>query len=325
MACTVIHGSAPLSTGLLWRPASKTAAMRILDERLQAHLRQSTAAAPTPAKAPTCGDLWLEFVRVRWPRLSRNKQAEYQRYFDLVPPALLCTDTAGIRTAVRKAVDASTYAPNTKNKVYVRIRTVFKFGIDEGYLTVNPIHRDMIPAFEHAIPTPYTHDEVMTVHKLSDASKYKPFLLFLIGSGCRPVEGLRLEWEHVYDDHCVVYSYKNGRRSARFRVIPFELCPLVREALALAKAQGSAPPGRVFRMQNYIKASQTFNELVGPSGRGLYDIRKYAINKWKREGWPEVVRHAVAGHDEEIAEVHYETDYTAAELVSITLASNSKK
>lgn len=78
-------------------------------------------------------------------------------------------------------------------------------------------------------------------------------------------------------------------------------------------------------MNNYAKASEAVNERLGGKGRGLYDIRKYAINKWKRAGIPEVVRHAIAGHDEDIADVHYETDYSASELVSMVLGSRSKK
>lgn len=322
MACTVIHGGSPLSTGYQWKPASRTAAMKVLEDRLRVY-QLGGLPLPVQKSAYTCGDLWLEFLRVRFPKLSTNKQAEYTRYFGRVPQGVLCTSTQMIREAVRKSIEESDYAQNSRNKVYMRIRTVFKFGIDEGMLTVNPIHRDMIPAYVHAIPNPYTEDEIKRIRTLSDNSKYKPFLLFLVGSGCRPIEALRLEWSHVLKDHCVVYSYKNGRRSARYRTIPFALCPEVIEALTMARKR--ATEGSVFGMQNYTKASEALNELLDGNGRGLYDIRKYTINRWKRQGMPEVVRHALAGHDEDIADVHYETDYTASELVSIASASTKRK
>lgn len=322
MACTVIHGGPPLSTGYQWKPGSRTGAMAILEDRLRTYQLGGLAQAPRPANIRSCGDLWIEFIRVRFPKLSKNKQDEYTRYFSRVPQNLPCTETHLIREAVRASIEESHYVQNSKNKVYQRLRTIFKFGIDEGWLTVNPIHRDMIPNYVHALPTPYTEEEIKKILTMKDTSKYKPFVLFLIGSACRPIEALRLDWSHVYEEHCVVHSYKNGQRSARYRTIPYKLCPEVVTALDMARERSTE--GSVFGMNNYAKVSEAIDELLGGNGRGLYDIRKYTINKWKRQGMPEVVRHALAGHDESIADVHYETDYSASELVSIALGSTRK-
>lgn len=56
---------------------------------------------------------------------------------------------------------------------------------------------------------------------------------------------------------------------------------------------------------------------VTQDARGFHDLRKYAINRWVRSGWPETVITAIAGHDRAVSEKHYRTPFTASELAGM--------
>ena len=318
MACTVIHGSFPTSTGLRWCAASKSKAMAILEQRLNEHLHgQPTARAATR----TCADLFEQFVIVRYPKLDRYKRAEYSRYFSFVPADLPVTSTEEIRKQLLARTAVLDYAQNTMNSLFRRIRTVFRFGIEQGWLQVNPVHKDMIPPAQVSTPQPYKESEIEGALDVM-TGRSQAFVMFLYATGCRPIEATRLLWEDIYEDHCILWSNKGGSSTRRRRVIPFALCPDALRAIELARGQKWSSSTHVFGTATYVKANSDFNHAVGHGvGRGLYDIRKAAISKWMRLGWPEEVRHAIAGHEKSIAERHYESPYSADELASIVQAS----
>lgn len=292
--------------------------MRILQQRLDAY-RGGHVGPSVSAPALTCTQLWEEFVSVRFGKMSASQRQTYALYFALVPPNASLTDARGIGKAVLAALAKKDYAHNTKWKALSSIRSVFAFGMERGLVSVNPIHPDMIPGQIARTPVPYTHDEITAgLEAMRERyPRWYPYLLFLVGSACRPVEAMRLEWSHVHSDHVVVHGFKGKAKTARYRVIPYELCPQVAEAVELCR--GVHAP-RVFGGVQYTTPKQQWNECV-PVPRGLYAIRKATINRWRALGWPEKVRHAIAGHDRAMAEAHYEAPYSASELASIVQAS----
>jgi len=317
-ACTVIHGGFPRTTGYKFVPASRTAALKILDQRLQHFLGNTQSESPGTR---TCGDLFEQFVIVRFPKLDRFRKSEYTRYFAYVPPTIPVTAVEKIRKALLERTRESKYSQNTQNRLFTRVRTVFRFGIEQGWLTVNPVHKDMIPSAITSDPTPYTDAEIeAAMQQLSD--RHRAFIMFLNSSGCRPIEATRITWNDVYDDHCIVWSTKGATKAIRRRVIPFALCPDAKAAIEMAKDAPWSSPERVFGTATYVKASDAFNAALGEGiGRGLYDIRKAVVSRWMRLGWPEEVRHAIAGHEKSIAEKHYESPFSATELASIVQSS----
>lgn len=318
-ACTVIHGSYPKSTGYKFVRSARVNVMKILEQRLQEHLGFGTQFESPGSR--TCGSLFEQFVIVKYPKLERLRRLEYKRYFKFVPASLPVTDTEKIRTALMKRVSESTYSVNTLNRLYTRIRTVFRFGIEQGWLTVNPVHKDMIPTAVTADPTPYADEQIdAALEKLTGRSK--AFVSFLNATGCRPIEATRLTWEDVHADHCIVWSSKGATTAIRRRVVPYSLCTGTLEAITMAKGAPWSSAERVFGTKTYVKAAEQFNAALGEGvARGLYDIRKAVINRWKRLGWPEEVRHAIAGHEKDVAERHYESPYSAVELARIVQAS----
>lgn len=322
MACTVIHGGPPISTGYPWKRSNRDAALKVLDERLLAFKIGQKSVDIRDQSTVTCKQLWEEFRTVRQSKVTTSRWYMLQRAFGFVPPNALVKDTVIIRNHVRKAVAKKEYGINTEAGIYKAIRSVFAFAIEHGWCTVNPIHKDMVPTAVDRDPEPYTAAEISSGIEGS-RERYKPFLRFLVATGCRPIEAVRLTWADVKDDGVYVRSKKGGSQVWRTRVLPYALCDGLAEVVAaLDRGPDST---KVFGMNSYVKAATSFAEALGDANRGLYPIRQFTINKWKRLGYPDHVRHVLAGHEKTIAEKSYETPYTSSELVRLALDSMPEK
>ena len=307
--------------------------MRILQQRLERYLNGGTA--PINEERLTCGQLFEQFAEVRFPKMSKRSQSWYVTAFKHVPPGLLVVESIRIKDAVVRGLASMDYAQNTMNKAMRLIRGVFAFGIERGWVRVNPIHKDLVPDAVTVDATPYTQQEIaFAISQLKP--QFAEFVRFLASTGCRPIEAVRLEWSSVKSDHVVLASMKGASKKLRPRILPFDLCPDAKVAIdtaktsnwiesiesdtkrsGLTKSEIDKIRSRVFCMCTYQNAATAFNKALpeGSSPRGLYDIRVCAINSWRDKGWPEPLRNLLAGHTPEIARAVYEKAWTASELV----------
>lgn len=321
LACTVIHGSPPISTGLVWKPASKTTAMRVLDQRLELYLY---GAPKVEVGTMKCIDLYEQFVEVRFGKMSKWMQYEYHRYFEcIVPPSALGDDTVRLRREIAMRIQASDLSQNTKRNALKRVRAIFGFGIEQDWLKVNPIHSDMVPDEQvHEPDLPFTTED-LTQALASLTGRNRAFVAFLMASGARAGEAARLTWDAVHVDHVVIDGKRVRSGRQRLRVIPYRLCPEIPEILSQARGTTWAGKELVFGVTNYQPIARALSDALDGKGRGFHDIRKWRINHWVRLGWPEKVIESLAGHDTRISKKHYRTPYSAEELVSFVLASGA--
>lgn len=321
MACTVIRGGPPLSTGYIWKPSSRVPAMRILDQRL-AVFEGRIAEGPI-GEAMTCGELFEQFAAVRFPRITKGQQYQFMRAAArFLHDGHRLDQTIKIRAYIVKRVAEFDGATSTLHGYLKRLRTLFAFAVDEGWMKANPVHRDMLPRVEAPDPHPYTDAEIDAItNALTGRAQLYVRLLAL--TGCRAGEITKLTWADVREDHIVIDGKRTRKDVPNKRIIPYELAPGLRELLSEVRALGHAPEvlGLKFyyHMQTYVRQACA---RLGIEYRGLHAIRAWRVNQWaKVDRWPEEVLTAIAGHDTTISKKHYRTPLTAAELVRFTLDS----
>lgn len=319
-AATVIRGGDPIQTGLKFVPAAKAEAIKILCQRVDEYrLREEgiiAKATALPEGVMTVGALFEDFLTCAV-KMSDKRQKRIASEMGHTPLNELASNTKAITSYVLKSVAETGNDTNTQRFTLKAIRQVFRFGVERGHIRVNPIPLDVIPDEEVEDPTPYTLAQIRRIETLYDGGRLEAYLRFLIASRCRPIEACRVYPNDVYTDHCVVYSFKGRKKTKIRRVIPFALCPGAKEAIDMMRPpKGEKWVGPVFQWKNYQNVADKVRELLGDENLGLYGIRSWGINAWKRAGWPEDVRHAIAGHSKEIAEKHYESKWSASELVT---------
>lgn len=322
MACTVIHGSDPVSTGYRWTPASKAHAMRVLEERLRQHQQGPTMV---PTKAGTCHSLLVMYAQARFAALTSRRARYVVKCFNaLVPPNLVLTDHHAIRDAIAVRLAALEYAQNTKRTMMKAVRSVFQFGVAEGLLRANPVHTSMVPPEPVVTPDPYTDEDVFMIIGNVPSGRPRLFVRFLAATGCRAGEAITLRWDMVHGDHVVIDGKRSRRDVPAMRILPYPLMPDLKPVLE--DARGLKHPDTVFGLASYYQMQQHVRDACSRTGteyRGLHAIRAWRIDRWaKVDRYPEEVITALAGHTEQVSRKHYRTPHTAAELVG--LASDSR-
>lgn len=324
MACTVIRGSAPLSTGHVWKPSSRVPAMRILEQRLAVYEGRVTEAPG--GESMTVAQLFEQFATIRFPRVTQSQRYQFIRAAQrFLHDGHRLDQTIKIRAYIAKRVAEFDGATSTLHGYLKRLRTMFAFAVDEGWMKANPVHRDMLPRVEAPDPHPYTDAEIDAItNALSGRAQLYVRLLAL--TGCRAGELTKLTWADVRADHIVIDGKRTRKDVPNKRIIPYELAPGLRELLSEARALGYEPA--VLGLKTYYQMQAHVRDACASTGveyRGLHAIRAWRVNRWaKVDRWPEEVLTAIAGHDTTISKKHYRTALTAGELVRFTLDSLSK-
>lgn len=311
LACTVVRGGPPISTGLKWHPSAKAEALRILEAR---YYGRTVLPEPEQTGGAYCADAFNRFKKERFPQLSRSICLQITRAFTrLVPADLPLNDHLAIRDAILERIKREPWAPNTRRSIMKRLREVFAFAIAEGMMAQNPIRADLIPKEELSTPEGYSDAEFESM-RAHLTGRHRAFIEILHYGGLRPVEVLRITEADIHADHLVVHGKQTRRAHLNDRIIPFKLCPGLEEALRAAVETGVLELRSYLHVQDALRAAC---ETAGIEYRGLYPFRYGAVSRWTRQGWDERVMEAVAGHSREVSRKHYRAPWSASELVEM--------
>lgn len=303
MACTVIHGSSPISTGYAWKPSSRPHAMRVLQERLDAYHGIRVNAHRATAYV-TCGDLIDRWADVRAMRMGReyiDKRADIVRR--MAPLKMDITDAHGVRTAIMSSPYVAKLNPNTRAQYMGIARSVFDWGISEGLCTINPVTKDMAARPPAKGATPHTKEEIDAIIA-AVAPEHRRYYRLLATSGMREMEAVNLRWEDVYDTHVVVRG-KRSKGREMWRDIPYALMP----GLADVLMEGRQTKGRVFNREypTYLRLyHDAVTDCAGKVRRlKLHAFRQYVATELSKRGLPEQVQTAIMGHTTAVGKAHY--------------------
>jgi len=310
MACTVIHGSHPISTGYIWKPSSRAMAMRVLQERLDTYLGIRIAPA-REAPRLTCGvliDRWAEVRSMRMGTAYIEERAGIARR--IVPVDTDATDAHGIRAHVLALPYVAGLNPNTRAQYLGIVRSVFDWGISEGLCTINPVTKDMAARPPAKGAMPHTAAEIEAIIA-AIAPEHRRYYRLLATSGMREIEAVQLRWEDVYDTHVVVRGKRSNGREM-WRDIPYALMPGLREVLTPRESKGRVFP---FSYSSYLRLYHNAVTATGVRRLKLHAFRQYVATELSKRGLPEQVQTAIMGHTTAVGKAHYREQLGWSDLV----------
>jgi len=143
----------------------------------------------------------------------------------------------GFRGGTSKAL-GHPLRPSTIASYIRNLRTVFSMAKRWKYLNENPFSSAPLPKVERQLPRIYAPHEIQAI--LRATAQHSPecldvFLVYFL-TGMRAAEALRLEWQDVKFDQCVIELRKTKGKKIRF--VP--MGPIVRE-LMLRRRGGVRP------------------------------------------------------------------------------------
>lgn len=217
-----------------------------------------------------------------------NYKSAYKNH---IQPALGNLKVKDIHTPrLTQFVQSLKLQPETVRKIYVIVQSIFRRGVQQGFIRNNPCHDVILPKDRNKKKiTSLDEEQTKRFLKLLEEKKWdndvKRIFKVLIFTGLRASECLALSWDNIdYNNMTIsinrnlVYANKklfisSPKTEGSVRVIGMskELADILKEQQeyteSLAKALG----------KNFAH-----DELVFPSGRGGYRDRKSVLTSLKR-------------------------------------------
>ncbi len=303
------------STDFAWVPENKQKALQILNERIRKHYN--------PDKVEfSLYDLLEDYKRNKMKDLSIQFQKKLNEVFKWVFKIndYKLNQTLEIRDAILKNFTNHNLSNSTKGRYLNYISSVFKYGIDNQYLEINPINKSIIPKIIHKEIIAFAIEEVEEILKmLLKLNKNTTYgvTLFSRYFGTRISETLSLKWSNI--NHEDIKFIRKGGKTAKLPYDKFDKIvnwinfqPRDNEKLFNISSQKA---GLHLRLAiQTINADPNINMTINNS-LSFHAIRKMRENElikiYKNE--PKVVADFI-GHTLAIQQKHYLTIFEADEL-----------
>ena len=167
------------------------------------------------AKKTTVKDALAAFIRDCEARnLNQSTLGKYER---LTEALLEFSEQHGLLSLVELTTEPvrdfrNTWklSPRTASKQLERLRQIFKFAIENGWLTQNPAKSIKAPQFKPNPTLPFSEIEIS---KIMGASEFRAqvFYRMLLHSGLRILDGARLRPERIENGKLFLYQAKTGQ------------------------------------------------------------------------------------------------------------------
>lgn len=306
------------STDLIWSEKNKEEALAILEYRVNLYLQ------PHEQKDTTTNTLLKQYATVYYNSYTKVNQSRYNTAYKLLlSKNHPCDDIEGIREDILTNVYklSKKYSKPYMYKLMGCLRKIFDFGVDEGYLTRNPIKKAMMPeGGKKARRLFFTDDELNKLISYSydkRGEEYGDLLTFLSIVGPRinePLQGKKEDIDLV-NNQMMIRDFKRANKSLgqdyAQRFIDIDLMNRYTNLSELLTRIYNRDNGEYyFRWRTYAGLERwlrldmkTLNMYI--PRRGFHAIRKHAINKFVMQGFPISVAAHIFGHGEAVMKKYY--------------------
>ena len=274
----------------------------LIRAKIEREILLGTYQVSVSKKAIGLGGLIDEFLDARKHSIRESSLHRYRNYFDplrsyfeksfpAVTADVSLIETKYLRKFIDDAVEGRAMAGKkwsrrTGNDAIKIYRSLFKFAIDEGYLTKNPAAKvDPMRVPSTGKADFFTDDELEPVWKIIDPHWVDP-LKFILNTGLRKAELINLRWsavnltsgqEQITVESCDDWETKTGNS---------RMIPLNEEAIEIVGRQMGKNPEFVF--------TSPTGKTIHPDK--IYHAFKTALAKCNVEGDVHKLRHSFASN-----------------------------
>jgi integrase len=236
-------------------------------------LRKYRATTEAGNAAPALGMLVDRYVAARF---TADQSSSLERHRTLKNHLIRCfgnieADEVDDRNAAYFAEFlGQTQGGESVNHSLTVLRSIWRWGIERGYVQVNPWLNQSVAVEPRQDARPFSLEEIRAIVAGFEGDYYQDFVRFLLGAGCRIGEAIALEWSAISADCSEVWFGKawdaKGKRVKPTKTNKVRTVPM--------------SPG----IQTFLKARQQAAEsrLVFPSPTGEYIDRQNFVNRhWR--------------------------------------------
>ncbi|MFW5700256.1 MAG: tyrosine-type recombinase/integrase [Cyclobacteriaceae bacterium] len=292
------------STRLKFIPANKKRALDILDQAVGEYL--NPPEQQNKHVQHTIYSLIKEYGEIYFPNMShfniRNIKQSIGHFIKQDYPLFQIDD---IRKHIIENSKLCGLSANTKRRNLQRLKQIFNYAIDEGYIGRNPITKAMLPKEEKPKLMVFTRGETESLINYFHEKNYEFSLLiqFISITGVRIQEALKIMWQDVSDTFILIRG--KGTKNRYFPLEPFP------ELVVLLKQIKELNNKKLFRWNTYAKLEKWLRDAckkleIYEEGKSFHSIRKMRENELIKELRFDLdVTAELMGHTRKIQEAHY--------------------
>jgi len=208
----------------------------------------------------------------------------FSKYFRDVVADISLIKSKYVKECFDSALDD--WSRRTVNELRAQVKALFKYAVEEDYLTRNPISTiKKYPILEKPEEFPFTGEEINKILKAIDPF-WKDYIIFLVNTGLRTGEFRNLLWDNVrFEDNLPTITIASTddweTKTGKSWTIP-----LSDEALKIVKKQLDRNPVYVFSNKN--------GSRIGINR--IYKVLKKVLEKVGLEGDVHKLRHTFASN-----------------------------
>jgi integrase len=269
------------STGLLWKDANKSQALKILDEFI-AECLNPTASVPEVQKPQTVYELIAEFRRVKFPDMSQALKDSFRSAVKFYFPKNVALDYDTL-TRHFLNTDAGALGQNTRRKYLLKLRTLFEFAAKLKYLPENPVEAVGVPQEkkknENLVLLPEQVDRLVQYFEARNtpaALEYALLFRWQWLTGMRISETLGMKWTDIDERKIKILG-----KGSIYREFPLRLFPAAQKILD-AQKEHNFEGEKVFRWSNPQNPQYYFREAREALG---FDVRTTVHTLRASAGW----------------------------------------
>ncbi|MFA7326309.1 MAG: tyrosine-type recombinase/integrase [Candidatus Kapaibacterium sp.] len=305
-------------TDLVWKEANKNDAMAILEKRISEYMN------PNETEEKTLNDLFIQYANVYYSNYTKVQQSRYNKAIEyLITKNLLCSDINAIRNEVlNNLTDLNKkYSEPYVYKILGSLKKIFDFGIEEEYLTRNPIKKAMFPiGGKRARQIFFSKEEIDKLLPYCREKRGDEFgdlveLISIIGPRINEVILGEVKDVDLENKQMTIRDFKRANKNfgETFtpRYIDIEIFDNYTSLYELLERIISRENGKYyFRWQSYANLERWLREdmkalkMYEPT-KNFHAIRKYAINEFILKGFPVSLGSHFFGHNEAVMKKHY--------------------
>lgn len=306
-------------TDLIWKESNKEEAMEILEYRINAHF------SPDIKTDKCVNDIFVDFASIYYRNYTKSQRQRYNNALKLlITENHNCQNIELIRADINKQLskmEVKKYSPTHIHKMLSCIKRVLEFGVEEEYLTRNPVKKAMFPiGGRGARQLFFNEEEINRLIEYSEQKRGQEFadlLRFLSVFGVRinePLMGKRQDI-NLKENQILIRDTKRANKSRGEMFTPryldldifgsyYEVIPLIERILERDNGDSYFRWNYYGRLGKWLRTDMMALGIY-KKNRSFHSFRKYAINQFINKGFPISVGSHIFGHDENIMKKHY--------------------
>ncbi len=237
-----------------------------------------TLRAPESRKVPTLLDLYTQWEKTDYPKLSSSKKSAYKKARERIDSIMgRRIDTLTV-AELQTLTDDNSMSYYTARDIKTLLSHIYRKALPDQFVKDNLAQYIVLPELDEKESEPFTAEEVQTIWlAYGQGETFAGYILLMIYTGMMPGELLSCRKDMIDTDRCEIYGCgkKTKTRKQSAIVFPDFILPVLQDLMEIDSENGRADKGKLVQMNkdNFYEAYHEALKRIGVRNLPPYSCR----------------------------------------------------